>query len=35
MLGVIFFLMVEQLISIFVLFTIAIYLVLSEGEFKK
>ena len=34
-LGVISFLMVEQLISIFFLFTIAIYLVLSEGEFKK
>ena len=34
-LGGIFFLMVEQLISIFFLFTIAIYLVLSEGEFKN
>ena len=27
--------MVEQLISIFFLFTIAFYLVLSEGEFKN
>ena len=34
-LGGIFFLMVEQLINIFFLFTIAIYLVLSEGEFKN
>ena len=34
-LEVISFLMVEQLISIFFLFTIEIYLVLSEGEFKK
>ena len=34
-LGVISFLMVEQLISIFFLFTIAVYVVLSEGEFKN
>ena len=34
-LGVISFLMVEQLINIFFLFTIAIYVVLSEGEFKN
>ena len=34
-LGVISFLMVEQLINIFFLFTIAVYVVLSEGEFKN
>ena len=34
-LGVISVLMVEQVISIFFLFTIVIYLVLSEGEFKN
>ena len=34
-LRVISFLMVEQLINIFFLFTIAIYVVLSEGEFKN
>ena len=34
-LGVISFLMVEQLIKIFFLFTIAVYVVLSEGEFKN
>ena len=34
-LGVVSFLMVEQLINIFFLFTIAVYVVLSEGEFKN
>ena len=34
-LGVISFLMVEQLINIVFLFTIAVYVVLSEGEFKN
>ena len=34
-LRVISFLMVEQLINIFFLFTIAVYVVLSEGEFKN